>query len=149
MDHGLLTTAGPDYEGRQPNAASTWQAPVAHGGDQTELKRWWSQFNDPVLTLLIDSAQKESSSLAQAAARIEQSRATAIAAGASGTPSLDAIASLNRSSFTFGGPAQLRTQAQVGLQSSWEIDLFGGFARQRQAAAATLASSAAAWHDAR
>ena len=44
---------------------------------------------------------------------------------------------------------QLRNQLQLGVQSSWEIDLFGGAARNREAARAQLASSAAAWHDAR
>jgi multidrug efflux system outer membrane protein len=149
MDRGLLTTAGPDYEARKPTTAANWHAPLAHGGNPDELARWWSQFSDPALGTLIESAQKESTTLAQAAARIEQARASAVSAGAAGSPSLEALASANRSAFTFGGPAQLRSQYQVGLQSSWEIDLFGGAARQRQATAATLAANAAAWHDAR
>jgi multidrug efflux system outer membrane protein len=148
-DRGLLATVGPDYEPQAPRAAPGWQAPQPHGGDAKALAQWWRRFDDGALASLIEAAQRESASLAQAAARIEQARASAVAAGAGGMPSLDAIGSANRSAFTFGGPALIRNQVQLGVQSSWEIDLFGGLARQREAAAATLAASAASWHDAR
>lgn len=148
-DHGLLATVGPDYQPGTPRVAQAWQAPVAHGGEAAQLLRWWEQFDDPALLALMSAAQHESATLAQAAGRIEQARASAVAAGALGIPTLDALASASRSAFTFGGPALIRNQVQAGMQSSWEIDLFGGAARHRQAAAATLASSAAAWHDAR
>ena len=89
------------------------------------------------------------STTAQAAAAIERSRADAIAAGIAGLPNLDAIASANRAAFTFGGPVALRTQLQAGVQSSWEIDLFGSLARQRESVQATLEANVALWHDAR
>ena len=154
---GLFGTVGPDYK---PPAAqiAPWQAPAqmpaaqgltAHGGSSAALKQWWQQFDDPVLTGLIESAQAASANLAQAAARIERARADAIAASALGNPSLDATAGASRSAFSFGGPAVLRSQAQVGLQSSWEIDLFGGAARRRESARAQLDANVAAWHDAR
>jgi NodT family efflux transporter outer membrane factor (OMF) lipoprotein len=135
-----------------------WQAPTqqpaaqalaAHGGSSAALKAWWQQFDDPVLIELLGAAQRASASLAQAASRIERARADAVAANAASNPSLDATAGANRSAFSFGGPAVLRSQAQVGLQSSWEIDLFGGAARQRESARAQLDSNLAAWHDAR
>ncbi|CAN0428620.1 unnamed protein product, partial [Phaeothamnion confervicola] len=97
----------------------------------------------------IAAAQSASASLTQAAARIERARADAIAANAMSNPSLDATAGANRSAFSFGGPAVLRSQASVGLQSSWEIDLFGGAARQRESARAQFDANVAAWHDAR
>ena len=49
----------------------------------------------------------------------------------------------------FLGPATLRTQSQLGVQASWEIDLFGGLARQRESREANLAASISSWHDAR
>jgi NodT family efflux transporter outer membrane factor (OMF) lipoprotein len=146
---GLFGTAGPTYEAPAPATAPRWHAPQAHGGDPAALNNWWRRFDDPLLADLIDAAQRASASLAQAAARIERARADAVAAGVAGNPSLDATAGANRQAFSFGGPAMQRTQAQVGLQSSWEIDLFGGLARQREQARAALESTGAAWHDAR
>ena len=157
LNQGIFTTLGPNYQA--PTAPVTrWHAPatgpgtpqvLAHGGSTEALKNWWQQFDDPLLIELLGAAQRESASLAQAAARIERARADAVAANVAGSPSLDASAGASRSAFSFGGPAVLRSQAQVGLQSTWEIDLFGGLARQREAARAQLESNLAAWHDAR
>ena len=73
-----------------------WYAPLPHGGALTELTRWWQQFDDPLLVRLIDAAQAVSPSVASAAARIEQSRAGVVGAGAALVPTLDATASAMR-----------------------------------------------------
>ena len=148
---GIIATIGQDYAAPNAEAAAQWQAhqTKAHGASAEKLRDWWAQFKDPALDTLIASAQKSSATLAQAAARIEQARASLSAAGAASLPTLDATAAANRAAFTCGGPVAIRELAQVGLQSSWEIDLFGARAREREAAAAQLASSGAAWHDAR
>ena len=144
------STVGPDYQPKALTAPGAWQAPMAaHGGDSSNLSQWWQQFEDPVLVTLINNAQRESATLAQAAARIEQARAASVTAGLANQPALEGTASANRAAFSFGGPAQQRTLIQLGPQASWEIDLFGGLARNREVAAAALQSSQAAWHDAR
>jgi multidrug efflux system outer membrane protein len=151
---GLFGTVGPDYMPPSSQTPPAWQASqdagvIAHEGSTRRLADWWAQFKDPALDALIAAAQAQSATLAQAAASIERARADAIAAGVAAYPNLDAIASANRSAFTLGGPVALRTQSQIGLQSSWEIDLFGGLARQREAREASLAANVAQWHDAR
>lgn len=154
-ERGLFTTLGPDHETPAPRSAEAWQTgtpdgvQLAHDGRIEALAAWWAGFNDPLLIELQQAAQDASADLAAARARIVQARADAVAAGAAGLPALSVDASVNRSSFTFGGPATLRTQQQIGLQASWEIDLFGGLAREREAARAQLLSRTAAWHDAR
>lgn len=154
-ERGLFATVGPDYAAAEPRAAGKWQASLAgtgvlpHEGKVDALTRWWDDFDDPLLSDLLRSAQAVSADLASAQARIAQSRASAIAAGARGLPMFDIEAAISRSSFTFGGPATLRTQQQIGLQASWEIDLFGGLAREREAARAQLMARTASWHDAR
>ena len=158
LNRGLFATLGPDYTATV-NAPAAWQAPapaarpaqapLAHGGSQDALKAWWRRFDDPILVELIDSAERASASLAQATARIARARTDTVAANAAGSPPLDGTAGANRSAFSFGGPAVLRTQASVGLQTAWEIDLFGGLARQSEAARAQLDADSAAWHDAR
>jgi multidrug efflux system outer membrane protein len=144
-----LRPVGPEPMAAPAPSATQWQAQRPHEGSTGDLTRWWQQFDDPVLAALIEAAQRESASLAQAATRIAEAQAAVVRAGATALPSLDASASRVRGPITFGGPPILRTQDQLQLQSSWEIDLFGGQLRERQASAARLDARAADWHDAR
>jgi multidrug efflux system outer membrane protein len=161
---GALPKVGPDYAGppaqrslMQAEAARTgvarsddgWQAPRPHGGAQADLARWWAQFEDPALDAFLAAAQRESGTLAQAAARIEQARAAAIGASAAGLPTLDATAGLSRGTNLVGTTILTATQARATAQASWEIDLFGRVAREREAALARFDQRAAEWHDAR
>ncbi|WP_256360861.1 TolC family protein, partial [Methylomonas koyamae] len=114
-----------------------------------DLIRWWERFNDPTLTRLLDAAERQSASLAEAKARVEQARANLAGADGALLPNLDASLAGKRSSASFGGEPFVWNQYSAGLQSSWEIDLFGGLARQQQAALGQLAAKSAAWHDAR
>ena len=138
---------GPDYQRPEPATPVQWQAPLPHGGSTVTLAQWWSQFDDPLLTRLIAAAQQVSPSIASAVSRIEQSRATRVAAGAGLGPTLDLQGQLGRGIQELGVP--LSATQSFGLQASWELDLFGG---QRAAAGATqarLESAQAEWHDAR
>ena len=129
------------------SAPAQWQAPLPHSGQLTQLKDWWRQFNDPLLVQLIDAAQAVSPTLASATSRIEQSRATRVAAGAALLPTLDANASAVRAKQDFA--SGIGSTASVGLQAAWELDLFGGRRAARDAAQARFDGAEAAWHDAR
>jgi len=154
---GLLTTVGPDYQTKPLKAAAHWLAPqpggnnlpTAHQGDPANLNRWWQRFNDPVLNRFLAAAQQESASVADARARIEQARANLVGADAALLPTIDSSVGAKRSSSSFGGAPFVWNQLPFGLQSSWEIDLFGGLARQEEAALSQLESRHASWHDAR
>lgn len=149
---GWLMTVGPDYQAPEPPIAKQWQAAqsaTAHQGDVARLSRWWAGFNDPILSRLLAAAQTESASIAQAKARIEQARANLVGTESLLLPSLDAGLSSSRSSFSFGQAPFIRNQHAFDVQSSWEVDLFGGLARQQEAAIGQLAARTAAWHDAR
>ena len=124
-----------------------WQAPLPHDGQLSVLNQWWTQFDDPLLVRLIDAAQAVSPSVASAASRIEQSRATRVAASTALLPSLDANASAVRGKQDF--VSGLATSESAGLQASWELDLFGGRRAARDAAQARADGAQAAWHDAR
>lgn len=128
-------------------AAPQWYAPLPHNGSLTDLAQWWRQQGDPVLVRLIDAAQSASPDIAAAAGRIADARAQRTAATAALLPTLDASAGItraNQQSLQPGG-----TSSQIGLQSSWEIDLFGSRRAQRNAAQARLAGAGARWHEAR
>ena len=157
---GLFTTVGPDYQSVLLSAPTNWQsdqsdtvnatAPIlAHEGNQTELLHWWEGFQDPVLTRLLTAAEQVNASLSDAKARIAEARANIVSADSAIMPTLDFTGGARRSSSSFGGSPFIWTQYSVGLQSSWELDLFGGLARQHEAAHSQLESRNAAWHDAR
>src|SRR5471030_2631767 len=57
---------------------------------QAEPADWWRGFNDPLLASLIARAVASNTDIAQARARLAQSRAAAQGAGAALLPTLDA-----------------------------------------------------------
>ena len=149
---GLAACSGgpaprPDAATRAAEAPLQWQAPLPHRGELTVLAAWWQQFDDPLLLQMIEAAQAVSPSVASAASRIEQSRATRVAAGAALLPALDANASALRGQQDF--ISGLGNTGSVGLQASWELDLFGARRAARAAAQARVDGAQAGWHDAR
>ncbi len=124
-----------------------WMSPLPHGGSVAALADFWQQWRDPLLVELVAAAQKDSATIAQAASRLAQARATRVSSGSALAPSLDATASLQRG--VQSPQASPATSAQLGLQAAWEIDVFGGNAAARDAAQARLDGAQANWHDAR
>ena len=148
-----------------PRAPAQWLAPVPasanlpHSGAMPVLSAWWRQFDDAALSALVDAAQDASPTVASAAARIAEARAAGTQAGAALIPSLDGTLSAQRSNSPFTGGSSAAsggsnalpgvTTLQAGLQSSWEIDVFGGRSAAREAAFSRLRGADAQWHDAR
>ncbi|PWF55468.1 TolC family protein, partial [Massilia glaciei] len=130
-----------------PLLPAQWQAPLPHDGKLGDLSQWWRGQGDPLLAQLIEAAQRVNPTLASAQSRIAQSRAERVAASAALLPSLDAASSVNRASQQSALPGG--TTSQAALQSSWELDLFGGRRAARTAAQARLAGAEAGWHEAR
>jgi outer membrane protein, multidrug efflux system len=129
------------------DAPAQWNTPLPHQGELTVLADWWRQFDDPALLALQSAAQAASPTIASAASRIEQSRATRIGAGAALLPTLDANASATRGRQDFS--TGVANNGSVGLQAAWEIDLFGSRRAARDAAQARFDGAEAGWHDAR
>jgi NodT family efflux transporter outer membrane factor (OMF) lipoprotein len=109
---------------------------------------WWEQFHDPALTAVIAEALARNLELNQAAARLAESRAAAAGAGAALLPEGTAQGAASESenslhspigqiSRVFGAPRVYSTYS-VGVQASWEIDLFGSLRRGREAAQVQL-----------
>lgn len=143
-------TVGPDY--RKPDVALTaayhTSATIAPAQAQ-----WWTRFNDPVLDGLVDQALAQNMDIAAAAARITQARGMAKAAGAALLPTVGLGASAEQDHTSLQTPIGAASRElglprdyalyQLGTQASWEIDLFGGLRRGREAARADLASTLA------
>ena len=142
-------SVGPPAAATDATAAppAQWHAPLPHNGRVMRLGARWQQFDDPLLARLVAAAQQVSPTIATARSRIEQSRASRVAAGAALVPSLDAGASVSRGRQDLSFP--LATSASASLQAAWEIDLFAGNRAAADAAQARLEGAQAQWHDAR
>ncbi len=135
---------GPDFQRPQTEVPAGWAGPLPEAPpakttppDQ-DLARWWTLFQDPTLSSLVERGIKFNLDLREAEARIRQARAArGVAAGGLG-PTLDASGSYQRarsSAATAGGTAN---QYQAGFDAGWEADLFGGVRRSVEAADADL-----------
>ncbi|MBV8465279.1 MAG: efflux transporter outer membrane subunit [Burkholderiales bacterium] len=135
---------GPNYA----RPASTMPATFPHAQATTAaapaLDAWWQQFHDPVLTRIVDRALAQNLDLAAAMARVEQARAVARLSDANLMPKGEASAQaagerqslaspLGKIAHNFPGYQREATLYDLGAGASWEIDLFGGLHREREA----------------
>jgi NodT family efflux transporter outer membrane factor (OMF) lipoprotein len=99
--------------------------------------RWWETFNDAQLNILIETALADNFSIKESWARLEQSGALAVKAGAAFYPTLsvDAGASLGRQR-TENGQAVTDSveKYSLGLLSQYEVDLWGRIRSEHEAA---------------
>ena len=160
LSAGILTgcAVGPDY--RSPEIALS---PTYLGQDgidrrlterQADLGAWWAGFDDPLLSRLITLALDQNLDIAQAAARVAQSRAALRYADAALLPAGSLSANAARAYQSAETPLGQVLNANPGfdrygslyeanLGASWEIDLFGGLRREQEAARAAYEASEA------
>jgi multidrug efflux system outer membrane protein len=147
---------GPDYRPPQTEVPKTWdgqnvvtpEQPSKTTNQPVALVDWWQAFKDPALSSLVEMAIRSNLDVRLAEARIRQARAALGVAGAPLWPGVEASVLYERSqgsseTVTSGGPALataggLRKLFQVGLDASWELDIFGGTRRNIEAAGADL-----------
>jgi multidrug efflux system outer membrane protein len=126
---------------------------MPHGGTVKLMTDWWRRLDDPLLVDLIADAQAASPDIASAAARLAEAHANRVAAVAALVPNLNGSLQASRGNSSAAAAPNTSeipvTTLQAGLQSSWEIDLFGGLSALRDAARARLDSAQARWHAAR
>jgi len=153
---GLCSCAvGPDY---QPPAAAAlgtpavWHATLPHGGDVAALTQWWTRFDDPALTRLVEAAERNSPSIALAVGRVREARASVRSSRASLLPSVTGSGSVTRGKNLSSAPTagtEVSTVESGSADAAWELDLFGGNRRSLESSRARLTSAEADWHDAR
>jgi NodT family efflux transporter outer membrane factor (OMF) lipoprotein len=151
---------GPDYHRPDLGLTKSFHTPPPADPQASDsgLVAWWGRFGDPELSRVVERAVAQNLDLAQARARVLQSRAAAKAAGAALLPRADAAGGVSHDQFSLLSPIGAvgrkapgfeRDYADYGLgaAASWEIDLFGGLRRARDAARsdarAALAEAAA------
>ena len=119
------------------------------------IETWWTGFQDPELTRIIQHALDQNLDLQAALTRVQQARAIAKEAGAQRLPegTLNAEAQAERLSLESGVgryspvlPNFHRNQAYYDLDvgATWEADIFGSLKRGAQAATAEAQAAEAA-----
>ena len=151
--------AGPDYRPRSaaelgvPGAWSVNAAPTPE-----DLTRWWDRFDDPVLGEIIARAQAGNLDLAQSLARLRQAREALVISRSELLPTLGASGGYSRTETLRGGDRTVtlpdgsvtttggggRSNFSLGLDASYQADLFGG---NRRGVEASRADYQAAGYD--
>lgn len=108
------------------------------------LANWWEQLNDPTLSSLVKEGMAANMDLRLAVERLREARALRGIAAADAYPNVDATAGASRSrdsdNLDGGFPTadEDMTNFNVGLDASWEIDVFGRVRRSVEAADADI-----------
>lgn len=157
-------TVGPDYSGPPP-VASTLPPEDDTGGFaradaetpaiQPDLAQWWTVLGDPVLDELEQRALAANPDIAGARARLDRARAALRLERANAAPEVSAVAvaahirvpDLGGDEEQTPPPAEGEDDVSatnffnLGVNASWEVDLFGGQRRASEAARAEAAGA--------
>lgn len=149
---------GPDYLPPEP------PAPGRFRNQDTEKQRsaaaisnlatWWTEFDDPLLARFVRLALKQNLDLAQASARVAQARAGLVASNATLVPSGNVSGQAARGYQSVETPLgrvlnsapgfdRYGNAYEANLGASWELDVFGGLSRGREATFAEYQASEA------
>lgn len=156
---GLMAgcTVGPDYQRPPAPLPDYFQRQSSMAGSEatpSSLVAWWESFNDPVLTHFITQALAQNLDLAQASARVTQARAGLGTANAALLPSAAVSGQAARAYQSVETPLgqvlnstpgydRYGNTYEANLEAGWELDVFGGLRREREAALAEYQASAA------
>jgi NodT family efflux transporter outer membrane factor (OMF) lipoprotein len=145
---------GPSYHQPRVNAPAHWNEPVAGGETNTAAATagWWRNFHDSELNSLIDRAVCSNLDLRTAQARVREARAQYGIAAADLWPTMNGSSSYARQrqsehqpllgSLPLPSSVPFENNVyQAGFDASWEIDVFGGKRRAREAAGAQVSAS--------
>jgi len=150
------TMVGPDYETPTVPMPDAWHQELTAGLEAGEASHvtWWDTFKDLKLTELLQRTAKGNLDLKAAFARIWEARARAGIAESDFFPTLDASGDLTWFRTSEGiqplmSPHQKRndTLYRTGIDSSWELDVFGGTRRAIESADAALDASVEDYRD--
>lgn len=145
-------TVGPHYEKPADPAATRFDQATPEATAQPAAPKLWSAFGSTELDALIVRALAANTTIAQAGARYNESRALSGLSIYSWFPTVGVSGQREKAQFSSQdplAPGGIRTDTyRAGFDASWEIDLFGGlrnefhaFDRRVEARAALLADA--------
>ena len=107
--------------------------------------KWWNLFNDSTLSFLEDEATKSNLDILSAVTRIDESRARLGLVTSNLSPQIDGVAGYSHQALSeneplakLGATTSSTNSYNIGLQSKWEVDLWGYLRQQVESAKATL-----------
>jgi len=142
-------TVGPTY--KQPKLATpapdAWYVATTNNfvTGAIDVGDWWHRFDDPQLVSLISEAQQSNLSLKITTSNLLQARAAYGVAASEYSPNITAGGHVQREQASNNSPALASLPGisapavndfTIGLDASWEIDLWGGIAKNVEAASA-------------
>ncbi|QXI25833.1 efflux transporter outer membrane subunit [Pseudomonas vanderleydeniana] len=143
-------SVGPDFTKPAAHLPDAWtDAPQdvrSHAAAQAIDAQWWRQFNDPLLSELVERAAQANFDVRTANQRLLQSRAARQVAGGDELPSVAANGSYQRKRNSAVGLMDSSGNSGkspfelwgLGLDASWEIDLWGHVRRDLEGADAAV-----------
>lgn len=141
-------SVGPHYQPPTPEAPAGWAAGAAAPESPEQLEAFWRAFGDPVLDALVQQAIANNLDLQVATQRIRAAQDAVQVAASTSAPQLGlgAAAEARRQTQTLQYPPPSATYGEypyfaLGLNASWELDLFGEAARRRESAQAAADSA--------
>ncbi len=142
---------GPDYNTPPVDMPEKWANASPGSKNIKEDIQWWKNYKDPILTSLVEETLKSNYDLKGAFAAICAARASLMGADAALTPQVNLAGSATMNAVSTNQPfvnfssATIQTPFirfydiyNMGLTTSWEIDLFGRLRRGVEAAQATV-----------
>jgi outer membrane protein, multidrug efflux system len=145
----ILTLTGCASARRAPlppiisDVPATWSLPASPLPDPkrtpTPLVAWWTRFDDPILTSLINDGLSANTSIESAKAAISQARALRDVTEAGLVPGLTGSASGRRDTRGIASNNRSTTMGySAGINGSWTLDVYGGQQSALSAAEAAI-----------
>jgi NodT family efflux transporter outer membrane factor (OMF) lipoprotein len=134
---------GPTYQPPTTKVPEHWSASPGEPNSAEVLKTFWTGFDDPILTRLIQQAIESNYDLKIAGERIRAAQDAVRVAASGDRPQIgiDAAAESRRETQTIDWPPASPKYGQypyyaLGFNASWELDLFGETRRRKESAQA-------------
>jgi multidrug efflux system outer membrane protein len=143
---GLMTSCmmGPKYKRPTVDVPQEYRAPAPQEASQASSlgnEQWWQVYQDPVLTQLIHTAIAKNYDVRIAAARVLEAQAQVGISRANQLPSANVgadIFSQQNAKVTKLFPAYQVNGGELNLSVIWNLDFWGKYRRQTEAARAQL-----------
>lgn len=154
--HINACAVGPDFKQPEAPIAENWlesDNPKLNIDQTADHSDWWTVFNDPVLTNLINKAYEQNLNLQIAGLRILESRAQLGIAQGQQYPQTQEITggaiynNLSKNAANIAAADRRFWSFNLGFDAAWELDFWGRFRRGAESAQANFGASLTNYDD--